>query len=189
MQLRRDKGIIYDGKQPIILAGGHYYLFKSDARGDYRLRASDGSVPFPWYPQGSEPCAGRNNTSQAFIENWQLPADMLQALKSQRNNLVRIFLTNSFTPTDHFPYTPTSDGRLAIEDAVELGHWDSYFFGLLLGIARIADSLGIARGPTRLGTRNARSISRRVGGPRTSSATPATPRGAATTSWTRRTPT
>ena len=84
MRLRREAGRILDGDKPIILAGGHYYLFQKDEQVAYRLQLTNNeepgrpSIPVIWYAAGSEPCQKEADPREAFISNWPSPGRTVQ---------------------------------------------------------------------------------------------------------------
>jgi hypothetical protein len=154
MQLKRDasSGRILDGSNPLILVGGAYYLFKSDGLGDYGLDIDDGfddiieysPTPHIWYPRGVEPCQQpASRTRQSDPQYWLSFAQLFSVMKETRNNFLRIFLTNSFTPLDIFPYKGVN-GKLAVQDAVQNGNWNEAYFDRLRSFAQEADGNGIA---------------------------------------------
>lgn len=153
MHLKRDAGRIVDGNnnnKPIILVGGHYYLFQKDGQGDYGLNigGEDQNTPVIWYPrQGEttfEPCQRDRNTKSATPLLWASDFQLLfTRMRENRNNLLRIFLTNSYVADDLFPYNKVGD-KLAIQDAVQNGNWNEAFFSRLLSFAQMANSYGIA---------------------------------------------
>ncbi|HYG80959.1 MAG TPA: hypothetical protein VD861_11255 [Pyrinomonadaceae bacterium] len=143
MQLTRRAGQIFDGANPTILAGGHYYLFQASGRGDYGIDLDGQPTPVIWYPPNVEPCQGAGPASAA-AKPW--PADfnrLLSTMRDHGNNLLRIFLTNSFVASDLYPYNKVN-GKLAVEGAVENGHWNEAYFGRLLSFAQLANSYGVA---------------------------------------------
>lgn len=152
MQLKRDAstGRIIDGNdnnRPIILVGGHYYLFKADGLGDYGLDIDGQPTPIVWYPrQGDttfEPCQKNPNSQSAATKFWPSNLQLFTRMKEDRNNLLRIFLTNSFVASDLFPYNVVG-GKLAVQDAVQNGNWNEAFFSRLLSFAQAANSYCIA---------------------------------------------
>lgn len=152
MQLKRDAGtgrILngQDNNRPVILVGGAYYLFKEDGRGDYGLDIDGQPTPVIWYArQGettSEPCQKNPNTQEATHKFWPSTQLLLTRMREERNNLLRIFLTNSYVASDLFPYNVVG-GKLAVQDAVQNGKWNEAYFGRLLAFAQAADSNGVA---------------------------------------------
>ena len=151
MQLKRDAGRIVDASnnnRPIILVGGHYYLFQKEGKGDYGLDIDGQPTPVIWYPRKNEmtfePCQKDPNTRVATPRLW--PADfqlLFTRMRESRNNLLRIFLTNSYVADDLFPYN-TVGNKLAVQDAVQNGRWNEAYFSRLLSFAQKADSYGIA---------------------------------------------
>jgi hypothetical protein len=158
MQLKRDasRGRILDGGNPIILVGGAYYLFKENepgkyGLGEYGLDIDDGredgsksSVPYIWYPRGVEPCQSKATKAHtATLKDWPSVAQLFSIMKETRNNLLRIFLTNSYTASDLFPYKVVN-GKLAVQDAVQNGNWNETYFNHLRSFAQQADGNGVA---------------------------------------------
>lgn len=152
MQLKRDAGRIVDASnnnRPIILVGGHYYLFQKDGRGDYGLDIDGQPTPVIWYPRKDEitfpPCqkdppSPKTATPKLWPPDFQL---LFTRMRENRNNLLRIFLTNSYVASDLFPYNTVGD-KLAVQDAVQNGKWNEAYFSRLLSFAQMADSYGIA---------------------------------------------
>lgn len=151
MQLRRNSnGEITDGNTPIILVGGHYFLFKRDGLSTYGINFGDPPQPTPviWLPRSAngpvEPCS--TTTREGSIQFWPSingEGGYFPRMMKDKNNLVRVFLTNSFTTTDLFPYKITN-GKLEVEDAIENGKWNEDYFDRLRSFVDQANMSGIA---------------------------------------------
>ena len=152
MQLRRNPttGQITDGNTPIILVGGHYFLFKRDGLSTYGINFGDPPQPTPiiWLPRTDngpvEPCS--TTTRQGSIQFWPSingEGGYFPRMMKDKNNLVRVFLTNSFNTTDLFPYK-IENGKLAVEDAIESGRWNEDYFDRLRSFVDQANMSGIA---------------------------------------------
>ena len=151
MQLRRNSaGEITDGNTPIILVGGHYFLFKHDGLSPYGINIGDQPpliISFQRNATGPvEPCS--NGTRAGKIQFWTSTFGedpcYLSRMRTQKNNLVRVFLTNSFNNTDWFPYKVTNDGKFKVEDAIENGNWNEEYFDRLRTFVAQASVCGIA---------------------------------------------
>ena len=163
--LNRDKtnGVIKSGMTPIILKGGHYYIFKD---GDNPPRAlvtapapgkPEGVAPFEVTYNAAEPCQPINKRFEVKEKTWAPePWVMLfNHLKTFKCNFLRVWLTGGtpvvvdgvdLKPTDLTPFKSEKVGdywKWRVYDAVVNGIWEEEYFRKLKKFAEEAEKAGI----------------------------------------------
>ncbi|HEX3143804.1 MAG TPA: hypothetical protein VHQ64_07525 [Pyrinomonadaceae bacterium] len=157
MKLQRVDGRIQDGANPIILIGGHYYCFRYDPTTEHYGMAEKGlNIDGKDLPvistNGAEPCQAKEDKNKiAVTQYWANAWELLNWMKAQGINLLRIFLTNGYERTDLMPYNVIKDpggdinkDQLDIKNAVLNGAWNHLYFTALNFLAMGANSVGIA---------------------------------------------
>jgi hypothetical protein len=153
--LTRDvNGRILSNNSPIILHGGHYYLFKDGDNPGRGLFKPNEPVPFAVQYTGV-PCQTETFTVQEMLwqpEPWTILFDHLNNMKC---NLLRVWLTGGTLvsgtggepkPLDLTPFhlsNVNGHWKWDVYDAVINHNWNAEFFRRLAKFAEIAEGRGV----------------------------------------------